>query len=201
MKTPYAKLGAFSRWQARRCRPNPQCPASGRFRVFNRSGRLSASWEAANKLRHCRIARFDLPQKPHLDRPYAPGQRHRDARLRDIHADKNFAMTVDGSSSLRQGSARPAGQPSQCASRGSRRLTARTYGLRRFAALMNLSCVFRDPELSCWESRKLRHRRNATRAPRSCEPKRLEGDHHFSGSERNLGGELSGERFFYFFCP
>jgi hypothetical protein len=29
----------------------------------------------------------------------------------------------------------------------------------------------------------------------------LEGDHHFSGSERNLGGELSGERFFYFFRP
>src|ERR1700690_2222937 len=41
----------------------------------------------------------------------------------------------------------------------------------------------------------LRYRRNATRAPRSCEPERLEGDHHFSGSERNLGGELSGERF------
>jgi hypothetical protein len=36
---------------------------------------------------------------------------------------------------------------------------------------------------------------------RSCEPERLEGDHHFSGSERNLGGELSGERFFYFFRP
>jgi hypothetical protein len=31
-----------------------------------------------------------------------------------------------------------------------------------------------------------------------CEPKRLEGDHHFWGSERNLGGELSGERFFDF---
>jgi hypothetical protein len=46
----------------------------------------------------------------------------------------------------------------------------------------------------------LRYRRNATRAPRSCEPERLEGDHHFSGSERNLGGELSGERFFYFFA-
>jgi hypothetical protein len=27
---------------------------------------------------------------------------------------------------------------------------------------------------------------------------RLEGDHHFWGSERNLGGELSGERFFDF---
>jgi hypothetical protein len=45
------------------------------------------------------------------------------------------------------------------------------------------------------EDRKLVAARTGAR--RSCEPKRLEGDHHFSGSERNLGGELSGERVFY----
>ena len=45
------------------------------------------------------------------------------------------------------------------------------------------------------EDRKLVAARTGAR--RSCEPKRLEGDYHFSGSERNLGGELSGERVFY----
>ncbi len=169
---------------------------SGWSRLLTERQRAMLGRKAANKLRYCRIARFDLPEKPHFARPYAPrpapprGATSRRPCRQKLRYNRPWLVLL--ASRL----CRPAGQPSQCASRASRRLTARTYGLRQFAALMNLSCVFPDQKLSCWEGRKLRHRRNATRAPRSCEPKRLEGNHHFSGSERNLGGELSGERFF-----
>src|SRR5271166_232618 len=89
--------------------------------------------EAPNELRHRGLARLDLAEKPRLARASALGQPHRDARLRHVHADENFAILLHGSPSLREALPGPSGQPSQCASRASRRVNARTYSLRRFA--------------------------------------------------------------------
>jgi len=52
----------------------------------------------ANKLRPCRIARFDLPRKPHLARPYAPAS---------ATAMRDFETSMPTKTSLSSSRARP----------------------------------------------------------------------------------------------